>query len=1041
MDYIVYPRLGQADGFLLLQGDGVSYFLLTNTISDTDFLQWLRTQSSRVMLIAELKFGYQSSGAPAEGTIYLSDRPYVSEDGAPQPYKAVIEGAPVFERSIDVAKLGGRGTASLGSISLANADGNLDYLLTYILDGRDVAFYLGDPTWERAQFRQIGIGSVSAVRADDDTRISITLRDKGLLLDATIIGDAMTTGPNAGKPKPVLFGQVYNFDLTPYLFDTTGPTYYFNNYAQDSSLAFGNVLVRDAGVSLINTGLSGTTSDITVNAGTDTITKTAHGLLANDVIRLNQTAFGLSTLTQYWVISSGLTADNFKVSATRGGSAVDLSAASFTGTLVISSRRYYIDAAAASITLSSAPSGRVTADILSQGTSGDAAIQDVPHAGMRYIIDTWTRLTSVNRDTAAFTALVSAEQADGTQWGYAVLDRTNVLDILDEIAVVTNSWYSWDRTGLLTVGKLDLVNLDAATATATIVEGEISGDPSYENLPLPFGRLIVDANRNIVTQTDGLAGAVTAANRSLWSQDFQTRVKSTDADGLQYLNDWPTYHKTAIDSAPLETSYIGNAAQAFCDARFALFAPYTSVFTCVVGIDKYLIDIGDCVEVTYPRYSLSAGVNFRVASVKMRPAEKEIDLVLVRQNVPNWDALGVGTTVPGAPTIGTAVLGNTKATFAFTAPANNGGAAITSYTVTTTPGGFTASGSTSPLIVTGLSNGTPYTGTVHAANSVGNSAESSASNSVTPAATVPDAPTTVSAAVASSTSATVTFAAPADNGGSAILDYTATSSPGGLTSAAGASPRTVTGLTGGTEYTFTVTARNANGSSVASSASNSVSPGGRAVALTISASDTDGYNIFAAAGYPTDKVDVTVTINTGIDVSIVAGDSGYAMDTGSGWIAGSTITILNSGSIIGKGGIGGNNGSGGNPGVPAIFLRWDVIIDNSAGFIFGGGGGGGAGVSTGESTGGGGGGGAGYGAISDSSNGATAGGRTTGGSAGTAAYDGGAGGATATAGSPAPVFGGAGGAAGNAIALNGYTVTWLGGNDGPSGTHVKGAVS
>ena len=71
---------------------------------------------------------------------------------------------------------------------------------------------------------------------------------------------------------------------------------------------------------------------------------------------------------------------------------------------------------------------------------------------------------------------------------------------------------------------------------------------------------------------------------------------------------------------------------------------------------------------------------------------------------------------------------------------------------------------------------------------------------------------------------TVSFTAPADNG-SAITGYTATSSPGGITSSAcTASPCSVTGLTNGTAYTFTVTASNAVGTGSASAPSNSVTP-------------------------------------------------------------------------------------------------------------------------------------------------------------------------------------------------------------------------
>lgn len=89
-------------------------------------------------------------------------------------------------------------------------------------------------------------------------------------------------------------------------------------------------------------------------------------------------------------------------------------------------------------------------------------------------------------------------------------------------------------------------------------------------------------------------------------------------------------------------------------------------------------------------------------------------------------------TVPGAPTIGTATAGVTSASVAFTAPASDGGSAITGYTVTSTPGSITGTGTTSPITVSGLTAGTAYTFTVHATNAVGNSTESAASNSVTP---------------------------------------------------------------------------------------------------------------------------------------------------------------------------------------------------------------------------------------------------------------------------------------------------------------------
>ncbi len=180
-------------------------------------------------------------------------------------------------------------------------------------------------------------------------------------------------------------------------------------------------------------------------------------------------------------------------------------------------------------------------------------------------------------------------------------------------------------------------------------------------------------------------------------------------------------------------------------------------------------------------------------------------------------------TVPSAPTIGAATAGNGMASVTFTAPASNGGSAILTYTATSTPSGITATGTTSPLVLTGLTNGTAYTFTVLANNVLGAGALSAASNSVTPQAVAPNAPS-IGTATAGNQFADVTFTAPNNNGGSVILDYTVTASPGGQSVTGTTSPLRVLSLTNGTSYTFTVVARNIIGSSVSSGPSNGVIP-------------------------------------------------------------------------------------------------------------------------------------------------------------------------------------------------------------------------
>jgi hypothetical protein len=107
---------------------------------------------------------------------------------------------------------------------------------------------------------------------------------------------------------------------------------------------------------------------------------------------------------------------------------------------------------------------------------------------------------------------------------------------------------------------------------------------------------------------------------------------------------------------------------------------------------------------------------------------------LTHQSLIAFSFASVTPTAPDAPTGVTASAGDGQASVSWAAP-SDGGSPITSYTVTSDPGGFTASttGATSAA-VTGLTNGTAYTFTVTATNGVGTGAASAPSNSVVPTA-------------------------------------------------------------------------------------------------------------------------------------------------------------------------------------------------------------------------------------------------------------------------------------------------------------------
>ena len=174
-------------------------------------------------------------------------------------------------------------------------------------------------------------------------------------------------------------------------------------------------------------------------------------------------------------------------------------------------------------------------------------------------------------------------------------------------------------------------------------------------------------------------------------------------------------------------------------------------------------------------------------------------------------------TIDSASNVGTARPYNDGAVdVSFTADPRN---AATSYTVLSSPGSYTASGSSSPIRVTGLASDTAYTFTVTATNAYGTSAASAASGSVT-ATTVPATPTAPNAvAQGAASNDDVSWSAPA-TGGSAITSYTWSSSDGKGGTVGGTSVSV--GQEAGTAQTYNVYATNANGNSGTSSNSGSV---------------------------------------------------------------------------------------------------------------------------------------------------------------------------------------------------------------------------
>ena len=210
-------------------------------------------------------------------------------------------------------------------------------------------------------------------------------------------------------------------------------------------------------------------------------------------------------------------------------------------------------------------------------------------------------------------------------------------------------------------------------------------------------------------------------------------------------------------------------------------------------------------------------------------------------------------TVPGVPTSVALTPGNTQVSMSWAAPADDGHSTITDYSIQYKSGSswipfIDGVNTNTSVIITGLTNGTLYSFRVAAVNAIGAGAYTS--TSTTTPATIPGAPTSLSASRLG-TSATLTWSAPGSDGGSAVTDYLVSyklstdaswvTFSDGVSASTGA---TITGLTNGADYDFQVITVNLVGSSSATSTVNlTATPGAGQVALSWNAPASPGGTI------------------------------------------------------------------------------------------------------------------------------------------------------------------------------------------------------
>jgi hypothetical protein len=294
--------------------------------------------------------------------------------------------------------------------------------------------------------------------------------------------------------------------------------------------------------------------------------------------------------------------------------------------------------------------------------------------------------------TPIYIRLAAATNA-GAYSGNVVLSSTGATDV--NVATVSSTV----NTKALTISGLTATPKEYDTTTSVV----ISGTPSYTGL--------------VNSESFSVTGAVSYAFASVNAATPQsiTRTGSYNAPSTNYTVTQPTLTAnitkkalTIASAAANSKNYDGTNSATLTGTLNGVISPDAITLTLSGTFNDATVGTSKSVTSTS---TISSTTNYTLT----QPTGLTANIVAV---------------VPNAPVIGTITGTSGQLSVAFTSPTNNGGTAITNYAYSIDNGvTFTTlspTQTTSPIVITGLTNGTAYPVVIYAINSVGNGAPSSA---------------------------------------------------------------------------------------------------------------------------------------------------------------------------------------------------------------------------------------------------------------------------------------------------------------------------
>jgi hypothetical protein len=273
--------------------------------------------------------------------------------------------------------------------------------------------------------------------------------------------------------------------------------------------------------------------------------------------------------------------------------------------------------------LGSTPSGTITADV--EGAVVDGVFLSATGQIVRHLIGTATDLVDPDDvDTASFAALAGSQSTAVGYW-LGPDDTLTVRDVVAQLMGGIGGWVGFGRDGTVYAELFTTpIGLPRMSFDRTDMVGDVGQALIRERLPsgtVSTWRQRVAYQRSWTVQTD-LANSVTDARRAFVAEPYRL-AQASDAD---VLGD----HPLARDPEPIEAFFSEQAdALAEADRLLALYATGRWLYRMQLPRRALLLELGDVIKVTYPRWDLADGHLLRVVEITENIASGQLDTVEV----------------------------------------------------------------------------------------------------------------------------------------------------------------------------------------------------------------------------------------------------------------------------------------------------------------------------------------------------------------------------------------------------------------------------